>query len=126
VLTISLARIEFDGRHGATAVERRATRKFEVDVELDVDVRAAERSDKLVDTVDYSRVADVIVGIGVGEPHHLLESLARRMVDNLRGRFPAVKGVRLELRKLNPPTCPGHPAWSAVRISEASRSSGEA
>jgi dihydroneopterin aldolase len=119
VLTISLARIEFDGRHGATAVERRATRKFEVDVELDVDVSAAERSDKLADTIDYSRVADLIVGIGVGEPHHLLESLARRMVDNVRARFPGVKGVRLELRKLNPPTCPGHPAWSAVRISEA-------
>ena len=118
MLTISLARLEFDGRHGATAVERRATRKFEVDVEVDVDVASAERSDKLADTVDYSRVADVIVGIGVGEPHHLLESLARRMVDNVRGRFPAVRRVRLELRKLNPPTCPGHPAWSAVRITE--------
>jgi dihydroneopterin aldolase len=118
MLTISLARIEFDGRHGATAVERRATRKFEVDVELDVDAGVAERSDKLADTVDYSRVADVIVGVGAGEPHHLLESLARRMVDNVRGRFPAVTRVRLELRKLNPPTCPGHPAWSAVRIAD--------
>jgi len=115
-LTIALARIEFDGRHGATAVERRATRKFEVDVELGVDVAAAERSDKLADTVDYSKVAEVIVGVGAGEPHHLLESLARRMIDNIKSRFPAVKRVRLELRKLNPPTCPGHPAWSAVRI----------
>ena len=35
------------------------------------------------------------------------------MVDNIKGRFPAVKRVRLELRKLNPPTCPGHPAWLA-------------
>lgn len=118
MLTISLSRLEFDGRHGATAVEQRTKRKFEVDVELDVDVSVAERSDKLADTVDYSRVADVIVGIGAGEPHHLLESLARRMVDNLRGRFPSIKGVRLELRKLNPPTCPGHPAYSAVRISD--------
>ena len=118
MLTIALARIEFDGRHGNTAVERRATRKFEVDVELDCDVEAAETSDRLADTVDYSRVAEVIVAIGTGEPHHLLESLARRMVDNVRGRFPAVKRVRLELRKLNPPTCPGHPAWSSVRITD--------
>jgi dihydroneopterin aldolase len=118
MLTIALSRIEFDGRHGATAVERRATRKFEVDLEIDVDVSAAERSDKLADTIDYSKVAELIVGIGVGEPHHLLEALARRMVDNVRGRFPTVKRVRLELRKLNPPTCPGHPAWSAVRITD--------
>jgi dihydroneopterin aldolase len=116
MLTIVLNRIEFDGRHGATAVERRATRKFEVDVELDAEVAAAERSDRLADTVDYSRVAEVIVGVGMGEPHHLLESLARRMATELRAKFPQVRQVRLELRKLNPPTCPGHPAYSAVRL----------
>jgi 7,8-dihydroneopterin aldolase/epimerase/oxygenase len=118
MLTIVLRDIGFEGRHGATAVERRATRKFEVDVEVDVDVKAAERSDKLADTLDYSKVAEVIVGIGVGEPHRLLESLARRMVDNVRDRFPTIKGVRLELRKLNPPSCAGHPAYSAVRLSD--------
>ena len=116
--TIVLHRIEFDGSHGATAVERRATRKFEVDVELDVETRAAEQSDRLADAVDYSRVAELVVGLGTGEPHRLLESLARRMVDGLRAKFPAVRRVRLELRKLNPPTCPGHPAYSAVRITE--------
>ncbi len=118
MLTIALARIEFDGRHGATAVERRATRKFEVDVELDVEVQAAEKSDRLADTVDYSRVAEVIVAIGTGEPHHLLESLARRMTDNLRERFPAARRIRLALRKMNPPTCPGHPAYSEVRLDD--------
>ena len=117
MLTIALRRIEFDGRHGATAVERRTARKFEVDVDLDVDAAVAERSDLLADTVDYSRVADVIVSIGTGEPHHLLESLARRMLDTVRERFPRVRRMQIELRKLNPPTCPGHPAYSAVRIS---------
>jgi dihydroneopterin aldolase len=116
MLTIKLSRLEFDGRHGATAVERRTTRKFEVDVELDAEVASAERSDKLAETVDYSKVAETIIAIGGGEPHHLLESLARRMVDTVRERFPAVRQVRLELRKLNPPTCPGHPAFSAVRL----------
>ena len=116
MLTIKLVRIEFDGRHGATAVERKSTRKFEVDVELDAEVTAAERSDALADTVDYSRVAEAVVAIGTGEPHHLLESLARRMADTIRERFPPVRQVRLELRKLNPPTCPGHPAYSAVRL----------
>lgn len=116
MLTIALGQIEFDGRHGATAVERRSTRKFQVDVELDVDAEAAERSDRLADTVDYSRVAELIVALGTGEPHHLLESLARRMADAIRDVFPAVRRLRIELRKLNPPTCPGHPAYSAVRL----------
>ena len=116
MLTIALHRIEFDGRHGNTAVERRSTRKFEVDVELQVDAAVAERSDLLADTVDYSRVAEAIVTVGTGEPHHLLESLAHQMVDSIRERFPRVRRIQLELRKLNPPTCPGHPAYSAVRL----------
>jgi 7,8-dihydroneopterin aldolase/epimerase/oxygenase len=116
MLTIALQRIEFDGCHGATAVERRTTRKFEVDVEMEADVGAAEQSDLLADTVDYSRVAEVIVAIGTGEPHHLLESLARRMADAVRDRFPRIRRMQIELRKLNPPTCPGHPAYAAVRL----------
>jgi dihydroneopterin aldolase len=124
LLTIALRRIEFDGRHGATAVERRSTRKFEVDVELEVDAGVAERSDLLADTVDYSRVADAIVSIGTGEPHHLLESLARRMLDAVRERFPRVRRVEIELRKLNPPTCPGHPAYAAVRMARGADDAG--
>ena len=60
----------------------------------------------------------MIVTVGTGEPHHLLESLARRMAEGIRAAFPAVRQIRLELRKLNPPTCPGHPAWSSVKISD--------
>jgi dihydroneopterin aldolase len=116
MLTIALQKIEFDGRHGATAVERRTTRKFEVDIEMEVDAAVAEQSDLLADTVDYSRVAEVIVEVGTGEPHHLLESLARRMLDGVRERFPRVRRMQIELRKLNPPSCPGHPAYAAVRL----------
>ena len=48
--------------------------------------------------------------------HHLLESLARQMVEAVRERFPRIRRVQIELRKLNPPTCPGHPAYAAVRL----------
>ena len=116
MLTIALAQLGFEGRHGATALERRATRKFEVDIELDLEGNPAERTDRLADTVDYSKVADVVIAIGTGEPHRLLESLARRMVDRVRDSFPGVGRIRLALRKLNPPSCPGHPAYSEVRL----------
>jgi dihydroneopterin aldolase len=89
-------------------------------VEIDATLEAAQVSDRLADTIDYSMVADVIVGIGTGEPHRLLESLARRMVDALAERIPGA-GFRLELRKLNPPSCPGHPAYSAVRLERPPR-----
>jgi dihydroneopterin aldolase len=113
--TIVLSRIGFEGRHGTTAAERRSTRRFEVDIEVEAPLEAAQVSDRLGDTIDYTEVADVIVGIGTGEPVRLLEALARRMLDALAERIPGAT-FRIELRKLSPPSCPGHPAYSAVRM----------
>jgi dihydroneopterin aldolase len=118
--TLVLSRIGFEGRHGHTAAERRSTRRFEVDVEVEAPLEQAQLSDRLADTIDYSMVAEVIVSIGTGEPHRLLESLARRMLDALAERIPAA-AFRLELRKLNPPSCAGHPAYSAVRMERRPR-----
>jgi dihydroneopterin aldolase len=121
--TLVLSRIAFEGRHGVTAAERRSTRRFEVDVELDAALEAPQVSDRLGDTIDYGDVAEVIVSIGTGQPHRLIEALARRMLDALGEKYPSAS-FRLELRKLNPPDCPGHPAYSAVRLErKAARSS---
>ena len=118
MLTIVLRDIGFEGRHGATALERKSLRKFEVDLEVELDGEMGQRSDRLADTVDYSGLAEAVVAVGVGEPHRLLESLARRMLDALEARVPAGR-FRLELRKLNPPSCAGHPRFSAVRLATA-------
>jgi dihydroneopterin aldolase len=115
MITIVLRDIGFEGRHGATAMERKSLRKFEADLEVDLDGDSGQRTDRLADTVDYSGLAEIVVSIGSGEPHRLLESLARRILDALEVRVPDGR-FRLELRKLNPPSCPGHPAFSAVRL----------
>jgi 7,8-dihydroneopterin aldolase/epimerase/oxygenase len=113
--TLVLSRISFEARHGATPVERRSLRRFEVNVEIDAPLETAQSTDRLTDTIDYRQVADIVVGIGTGKPHHLLEALARHMIDALAAHLPKVT-LRLELRKLNPPDCPGQPAWAAVRM----------
>lgn len=115
---IRVAAIRFEGQHGVSAAERSLTRRFEVDVELTAGLETAERSDRLADTIDYAEVAGVIVSIGTGPSCHLLEALARRMVDALAERWPEV-AITLEVRKLEPPHCPGSPAFSAVQLSHA-------
>jgi dihydroneopterin aldolase len=112
--TLILNRIGFEGRHGASAAERRTSRRFEVDVEIEAIV-GGETSDRLADTIDFRFIAETVVGIGTGEPHRLLESVARRMVTALAAKAPGAK-IRLELRKLSPPYCAGNPAYSAVRV----------
>jgi dihydroneopterin aldolase len=114
VATLILHQIGFEGRHGASAAERRTSRRFEVDVEIEAQV-AGETSDRLPDTIDFRTIAETIVGIGTGEPHRLLESVARRMVSALAAKAPGAR-IRLELRKLSPPYCAGNPAYSAVRV----------
>jgi dihydroneopterin aldolase len=89
-------------------------------VEVDAPLEEAQVSDRLGDTIDYSEVADVIVSVGSGEPHRLLESLARRMLDVLGERYRGA-AFRIELRKLNPPSCPGHPVYAAVRLARPAR-----
>jgi dihydroneopterin aldolase len=113
--TLVLSRISFEARHGATPAERRSLRRFEVDVELDAALDTAQSTDRLTDTIDYREVAEIIVGIGTDKTHHLLEALARRMLDAIAARFPGL-GLRIELRKLTPPDCPGQPAYAAVRM----------
>ena len=117
--TLVLSGLSFEGRHGATVQERRKTRRFEVDVRLDADFTAAERTDRLADALDYRAVADILVDIGEGEPHRLIESLARRMVDALGERF-ANTTITLELRKLAPPGCAGQPRFAAYRVERRS------
>jgi len=116
--TLVLSRISFEGRHGVTENERKTLRTFEVDVEIETPLEEASSSDNLEDTIDYGDVAEIIVDLGTKETHHLLESLGSRMLDALGERFPAAS-FRLELRKLNPPACPGHPAYAAVRLQRA-------
>lgn len=107
--------ISFEGRHGATAAERRSQRRFEVNVQLDTDVASAEASDRLSDTIDFQKICEVVVTLGTGEPHHLLESLARKMADAVVACTE--DGVcTLELRKLAPPYCIGNPTYAAVEV----------
>ncbi len=112
---VSITKIGFDGRHGVSEAERRGLRRFEVDVDILADLSAAERSDDLEDTIDYAKVAELVVKIGTGSEHHLIESLARRMLDALAERFPGTR-IDLILRKMAPPDCVGHPESATVSL----------
>jgi len=118
MITLVLRRVAFDGRHGVTKAEHAETRRFEVDVELDFAEDCGQTTDRLKDTLDYTRLAGAIVKLGTGEPCHLIEFLARRMLEAL-GHLAPTATIRLELRKLTPPGCPGEPAFSAVRLSRS-------
>ncbi len=114
--TVVVKNVEFQGRHGASADERRSSRRFQVDVELAYDIARAVETDRLGDTINYYDVCALVVQIGESDPHRLLESVAGVMLKAIRERWPYVTRVDIELRKLHPP-CPGNPDFTAVRLS---------
>jgi dihydroneopterin aldolase len=111
---VRIRNLEFQGKHGASAAERKSARRFQVDVDLEFDVARAVASDRLADTLDYDHACRMLVEIGTAHPHHLLESVAGEMLDALKARWPSSR-VELEVRKLHPP-CPGNPSYTAVRL----------
>jgi 7,8-dihydroneopterin aldolase/epimerase/oxygenase len=111
---IILHNMVFRGRHGAHPAERELGQRFEVDVELGLDLGQAMASDALRDTVDYSR-AYTIVREEVEDHHYqLLEALAGSMVRRLMAEFP-VTSVLVRVRKPQVPLN-GILSYAAVEI----------
>jgi dihydroneopterin aldolase len=106
--------LEFEGNHGYTAAERRGTRRFRVNLTLELPLGAAASSDRIVDTVDYWKVSEVVVALGTGSTFRLLEALAGAIGRRIQELYPHVQVV-IELEKLAPP-CPGVPAACGVRL----------
>jgi dihydroneopterin aldolase len=112
--------LEFEGNHGYTAAERRGTRRFRVNLTLELPLTAAAASDRIGDTVDYWKVSEVVVALGTKSTYKLIEALAGAIAAKIQDLYP-VAAVSIELEKLAPP-CPGVPAACGVRLHLPARS----
>lgn len=106
--------LEFEGNHGYTAAERRGTRRFRVNLTLELPLTAAAASDRIADTIDYWKVSEVVVALGTRSTFRLLEALAGAIGAKIQELYPRAQVV-IELEKLAPP-CPGVPASCGVRL----------
>ena len=101
--SILISGLEFYAYHGASDQEQTVGHRYQVDVRLTVDTRSAGASDRLSDTVNYSRVAKRLLEVGTQEQYRLLEALAARMVTAVFADFPFVEGLTLRVQKMVPP-----------------------
>ena len=108
--------VQFQASHGASAEERRQTRRFEVDLEIQArdPIAKGGETDRLADTVDYLEVCTLVIRVGTETTCHLVEKVARRIFEAVCARHPTAF-VSVELRKLDPP-CPGAPTSCGVRL----------
>lgn len=99
---IILSGIELYAFGGVSEAERQIGQRYQVDVELHLDLAKPGRTDALADTVNYAEVHASTVRALRERPFNLIEHGAARMVESLLQRFP-VDAVTVRLRKLQPP-----------------------
>jgi dihydroneopterin aldolase/2-amino-4-hydroxy-6-hydroxymethyldihydropteridine diphosphokinase len=96
---IVLANMRFEAAHGVQSYEKTSPQRFEVDVELELDVAQAGRLDELERTVDYGSVAKLVAAVLHGPAVDLLETLAARIAADVLAGFAGVDAVTVRVRK---------------------------
>jgi 7,8-dihydroneopterin aldolase/epimerase/oxygenase len=99
---VSITGIEAYGYHGVLPEERRDGQRFVVDIELNLDTRAAAQSDDLSRTVDYGSLTQQVHDAVASDPVDLIETLAER-VAGLVLDGESVKWVRVTIHKPEAP-----------------------
>ncbi len=93
--------IKFHGYHGLTRLERQVGVRLSVDVSLTLDLEPSGRSDRVRDTLDYRQVHKIVLDVGRGSSHKLLESYAVTLLDRLFEAFP-VETITVRVHKETP------------------------
>ena len=111
---IELIGMQFRAYHGCLESERLEGGDFKVDFSCELDTSAAERSDYLEDTLDYSAVY-AIVAREMEIPSQLLEAVAGRIANAIQAEFPWLEGFEVSVYKKNPPVG-GDCEWAKVTV----------
>lgn len=99
---IAVAGIEVFAHHGVLQEEKENGQLFAVDVELELDLQAAGRSDDLADTVDYGALAEQVHRRVAEERWNLIETVAGRVSDLLL-EDPRVSATTVRVHKPQAP-----------------------
>jgi len=95
---IQLEGMVFSGRHGVRPAERAELQEFTVDVNVDADLLAPGRSDRVEDTVDYRPIYAIAKSVIEGDSAKLIETLAQRIAERVL-ELDRVVGVSIRVAK---------------------------
>jgi len=96
---IVLDGMRFEARHGVHAQEKTTAQRFEVDVELLLDLQPAGLEDDLERTLDYGRVYETVRTIVESTTFNLIEALAEAIAHELLADYPALEELEVRVRK---------------------------
>lgn len=98
---IRIEDMEFYAFHGHYQEEQIVGNHFLVDVTIDTDTAKAGESDDLKDTINYQK-AYLIVKREMEIKSHLLEHIAKRILDALYSELSGIEKATIRISKMNP------------------------
>ena len=88
--------------HGCLKEETKIGSDYRVDLKVKANLKPSSKSDKLSDTVDYVFL-NRIIKEEMAIPSHLLETVAKRILNRIFNEDTMVKKATVWVSKLNPP-----------------------
>jgi dihydroneopterin aldolase len=89
--------------HGVMSHEAKVGQTFAIDLDLDIDLSEAARSDKVADTVSYDMVVTCATEAFLGHRFRLIEAAAGSVADAILAAFPRVRGLAVTIHKPHAP-----------------------
>jgi 7,8-dihydroneopterin aldolase/epimerase/oxygenase len=89
--------------HGVMPHEGKVGQTFSLDLELEIDLSTAARTDKVVDTVSYDKVVDCASQAFCAQRFRLIEAAAGAVADALLTTFPLVCAAKVTIHKPHAP-----------------------
>ncbi|PNQ74813.1 dihydroneopterin aldolase [Hanstruepera neustonica] len=99
---IKIENIRIFANHGCLSEETKIGSDYLVDLEIKANLQPSAGTDLLSDTVDYVFLNRVIREEML-KPSHLLETVARRILDRVFTEDKLVQKATVSISKLNPP-----------------------
>lgn len=99
---IQIENMEFYAYHGCLKEEQIVGNKFLVDLTLETDMTIPADTDDIKDALNY-QTAYQLVKEQMTFKSHLLENIAKRILDTLYKEFRQIQKATVKVSKMNPP-----------------------
>jgi dihydroneopterin aldolase len=100
---IKINNAKFYAFHGVLDYEKKYGNEFEVDIEMECNLKELGDSDDLNKTVDYSAVFKLVKEIFKSKKFNLIETVSAEICKGILSNFPLVNSVMVSIRKPNAP-----------------------
>ncbi len=100
---IGLQKVKVFAYHGVNEEEKINGQNFYIDALLKVDIDGDKLNDNIENTLSYALVNKLIIKIVSETRFELIESLAKKLVDEIFEHFPKVTYVKITVNKPQAP-----------------------